>query len=125
MFSELKSEIESLLGINAYPLIGPQTESEFVTLQLVSNPNIESGTIRTHLIVARYQISFISSLYRRNEEMDKTLWTHWRNIAHGYIGGYPVQYVERAGMSESFDADDGGKYRRARDFIFYAPEDAS
>lgn len=125
MFSEIKIEIEALLGINVYPLVGPQTESEFVTLQLVSNPNLESGTIRTSLVAARYQISFVSSLYRRTEEMDKALWSAWKNIAQGNIGGWPVQYVEKGGMSESFDSDDGGKYRRARDFIFYSPEDAS
>lgn len=125
MFSELKSEIESLLGINAYPLIGPQTESEFVTIQLVSNPNIESGTIRTSLVAARYQISFVSSFYRRTEEMDRILWSVWRHISQGQIGGWPVQYVEKGSMSESFDSDDGGKYRRARDFIFYCPESTS
>lgn len=125
MFNELKSEIENLLGINVYPLIGPQTEADFVTLQLVSDPNIESGTIRTRLVAARFQLSFISSAYRNNEERDNRLWTLWRDITHGSVGGYPVQYVERGGLSESFDADDGGKYRRARDYIFYCPEVAT
>lgn len=122
MFTELKAEIEALLGVNAYPLIGPQTESEFVTLQLVSDPPIETGMIRTSLVSARYQISFISSRYRRTEEMDRLLWSAWRGITHGNIGGYPVQYVERVGISESYDVDDGGKYRRTRDFIFYYAE---
>ncbi|EPI2798877.1 hypothetical protein ACS5LO_000262 [Citrobacter koseri] len=125
MFHELKSEIERLLGVNAYPLIGPQTESEFVTVQLVSDPQLVTGTIRTKLAAVRYQISFVSSLYSRAEEMDKSLWAVWEDIQHGHIGGYPVQYVERQGIRESFDAEDGGKYRRARDYIFYCPEDAS
>lgn len=124
MFPELKSEIEALLGVNVYPLIGPQTESEFVTLQLISDPRVETGIIRTKLAAVRYQVSFVSSLYSRSEEMDKVLWEVWENIAHGHIGDYPVQYVSREGVSESFDSDDGGKYRRARDFIFYCPEDA-
>lgn len=125
MFPELKSEIESLLGVNVYPLIGPQTESEFITLQLISDPLITSGTLRTSLAAVRYQISFVSSLYSRAEEMDKALWRNWESIRHGSIGGYPIQYVAREGVRESFDNDDGGKYRRARDYIFYCPEGAS
>lgn len=125
MFLDLKAEIESLLNVKVYPLIGPQTESEFVTLQLVSDPRIESGTLRTKLVAGRWQISFISSFYSRNEEMDKTLWQVWESIVHGHVGHYPVQYVERGGLSESFDAADGGKYRRTRDYIFYYPEGAS
>lgn len=125
MFLDLKTEIESLLNVKVFPLIGPQTESEFVTLQLVSDPLIESGTVRTKLVAGRWQISFISSLYSRTEEMDKLLWKVWESLVHGHIGGYPVQYVQRAGVSESFDSDDGGKYRRARDYIFYYPEGAS
>ncbi|ROU13688.1 hypothetical protein EB837_12230 [Kluyvera ascorbata] len=125
MFPELKSEIESLLGVNVYPLIGPQTESEFITLQLISDPLITSGTLRTSLAAVRFQISFISSLYSRVEEMDKALWHVWEPIRHGYIGGYPIQYVAREGVRESFDNDDGGKYRRARDYIFYCPEGAT
>ncbi|HHS9192856.1 TPA: hypothetical protein ACTV61_004474 [Enterobacter hormaechei] len=125
MFPELKSEVEKLLGVNVYPLVGPQTEGEFVTLQLISDPRLVIGTIRTKLVAARYQLSFISSLYSRTEEMDKTLWAVWENVIHGHIGGYPIQYVERQGMSESFEPDDGGKYRRTRDYIFYCPEDAS
>lgn len=125
MFNDLKTEIEALLHVNAYPLIGPQTESEFVTIQLISDPTIVSGTIRTTLVAGRYQISFVSSQYSRTEDMDKTLWGVWQNIAQGFIGTYPVQYVERSGLSESYDTTDGGKYRRARDFIFYYPEGAS
>lgn len=125
MFPEIKSAVEALLGVNVYPLIGPQTESEFVTLQLISDPRLVTGTIRTKIVAARYQIAFVSSLYSRTEEMDKSLWTAWEAIQHGHIGGYPVQYVERQSVSESFDPDDGGKYRRARDYIIYCPEDAS
>lgn len=125
MFPELKSEIEALLQVNVYPLIGPQTESEFVTLQLISDPRIESGTIRTKLAAVRYQVSFISSLYSRTAEMDNAVWSSWQDVAHGHIGGYPVQYVQRVSVRESFDSDDGGKYRRARDYIFYCPEDAT
>ncbi|HGH4662277.1 TPA: hypothetical protein ACJIWL_000620 [Enterobacter kobei] len=125
MFPEIKSAIEALLGVNVYPLIGPQTESEFVTLQLISDPRLVTGTIRTKIVAARYQIAFVSSLYSRTEEMDKKLWAAWETIQHGHIGGYPVQYVERQSVSESFEPDDGGKYRRARDYIIYCPEDAS
>ncbi len=125
MFPELKNAIETLLRVNAYPLIGPQSETEFVTLQLISDPRIVSGTIRTKLAAVRYQICFVSSRYSQTEEMDATLWREWEGIVHGHIGGYPVQYIERQGLSESFDPDDGGKYRRARDYIFYCPEDAT
>lgn len=125
MFPEIKSAIEALLGVNVYPLIGPQTESEFVTLQLISDPRLVTGTIRTKIVAARYQIAFVSSLYSRTEEMDKKLWAAWETIQHGHIGGYPVQYVERQSVSESFEPDDGGKYRRARDYIIYCPEDVS
>ncbi|WP_324030067.1 hypothetical protein GC087_06780 [Pantoea sp. JZ2] len=125
MFSEFKSDIEHLIGVKVYPLIGPQSESEFVTMQLISDPSVETGLVRTGPIAARFQISFISSSYRRTEEMEVALWSAWRNVVHGHIGGYPVQYVEKRGISESFDPDDGGKYRRARDFIFYCPESAS
>lgn len=122
MFPELKSEIETLLSVNVYPLIGPQTESEFVTLQLISDPLITTGTIRTKLVAARYQVCFISSLYSRTVEMDRAVWTVWEAIKHGYVGGYPVQYVDRQGIMESYDQDDGGKYRRARDYVFYCSE---
>ncbi|WP_435954108.1 hypothetical protein [Dryocola sp. BD626] len=125
MFLDLKTEIESLLNVKVYPLIGPQTESEFVTLQLISDTPLESGTIRTQLVAGRWQISFISSFYSRAEEMDKLLWLAWESLVHGHIGSYPVQYVQRGGISESFDSDDGGKYRRARDYVFYYPEGAS
>ncbi|MFP2513977.1 hypothetical protein [Buttiauxella agrestis] len=125
MFLDLKAEIESLLNVKVYPLIGPQTESEFVTLQLVSDPPLESGTIRTKLVAGRWQICFISSLYSRTEEMDKKLWRTWEGLAQGHISSYPVQHIQRAGISESFDPGDGGKYRRTRDYIFYYPEDAS
>lgn len=125
MFTDLKSEIERQLNVNVYPLVGPQTESEFVTLQLISDPLVESGTIRTKLVAGRWQISFISSLYRRTEEMDKALWRVWENLRHGHIGLYPVQYVQRGGISESYDSDDGGKYRRTRDYILYFYEDSS
>lgn len=125
MYPELKSEVETLLDVKAYPLIGPQTEGEFVTLQLISDPHLVSGTIRTKLVATRYQLSFISSLYSRTEEMDNALWAVWENVVHGHIGGYPIQYVERQGVRESFEPDDGGKYRRARDYIFYCPENAS
>lgn len=125
MYPEIKSEIEKILGVEVYPLIGPQTQGEFVTLQLISDPRLVSGNIRTKLVAARYQISFISSLYSRTEEMDKRLWAVWEALQHGYIGGYPVQYVERESVSESFEPDDGGKYRRARDYIIYCPENAS
>lgn len=119
MFLDLKAEIESLLNVKVYPLIGPQTESEFVTLQLVSDPSLESGTIRTKLVAARWQISFVSSRYSRAEEMDKSLGKEWEGLTHGQIGSKPVQYVQRGGIAESFDSEDGGKYRRARDFIFF------
>ncbi|WP_048959842.1 hypothetical protein [Enterobacter bugandensis] len=125
MFPEIKSALEAILGVNVYPLIGPQTESEFVTLQLISDPRLVTGTIRTKIVAARYQIAFVSSLYSRTEEMDKSLWAVWETIQHGHIGGYPVQYVERQSVSESFEPEDGGKYRRARDYIIYCPEDAS
>jgi len=125
VFTDLKAEIEALLHINVYPLVGPQTESSFVTLQLVSDPLIESGMVRTKLVAGRWQISFISSLYSRIEEMDKALWQAWEGLAHGHIGRTPVQYVQRVGISESFDPDDGGKYRRTRDYIFYYPEGAT
>ncbi|WP_338505610.1 hypothetical protein VRC35_06955 [Erwinia aphidicola] len=125
MWTDLKSEVERFLNVKVFPLIGPQTEKEFVTIQLVSDPNIESGSIRTSLIAARYQLSFISPFYKRVEEMDKILWSAWKDIRHGHISAYPVQYVARGGLSESYTAEDGGVYRRARDFIFYCPEDAS
>jgi hypothetical protein len=125
VFLDLKAEIELLLNVKVYPLIGPQTESEFITLQLISDPPLESGTIRTKLVAGRWQISFVSSLYSRTEEMDKLLWQTWEGLTHGHVGNYPVQYVQRAGVNESFDADDGGKYRRSRDYIFYYPEGAS
>jgi len=125
VFTDLKTEIEALLQVNVYPLVGPQTESDFVTLQLVSDPPVESGTIRTKLVAGRWQISFVSSLHSRTEEMDGTLWQVWVDLIHGHIGRYPVQYVQRAGVSEIYDPSDGGKYRRSRDYIFYYPEGAS
>lgn len=124
MFSELKNAIELLLNVSVYPLIGPQTEIEFVTLQRISDPHIESGIIRTQLVAARYQISFVSSLYRRTEEMDQCLWESWKTVVQSNISGCPVQYIKRDGLSESYSSDDGGRYRRTRDYIFYCPEDA-
>lgn len=125
MWTDLKIAVEQLLNVKVFPLIGPQTEKEFVTIQLVSDPNIESGSIRTSLIAARYQLSFISPFYKRIEEMDKILWSDWKDLRHGHISAYPVQYIARGGLSESYTTEDGGVYRRARDFIFYYPEDAS
>lgn len=56
----IKNELERITGMNAYPLLLPDTVQEGVTFQRISDPEMYSGTLRTGIVSARIQVN----LYR-------------------------------------------------------------
>ncbi|CAH0198542.1 hypothetical protein SRABI13_01667 [Erwinia aphidicola] len=71
-------------------------------------------------------------MYRVNEytallELDRTIWNAWKDIQHGVIAGYPVQYVQRGGIVQDCTTltNNSVQYRLARDYIVYFFESSS
>jgi len=117
--------LKSLSGLSVYPLLIPDTVQEGITYQRISDPEMQTGMVRTGLVAARFQISFVKvSDYTGLLELDRKLWQDWRSVRHGDIGGYPVQYVERGSLQQSKVTltDNSVQYRISRDFVIYANE---
>ena len=120
--------LKSLSTLPVYPLLIPDSAQEGITYQRISDPEMEIGMVRTGLVAARFQISFIKvSDYSGLMALDAQLWKAWREIRHGEIGGYPVQYVERGSLQQSKATliNNAAQYRITRDFTFYFYEDSS
>lgn len=124
----IKNELERITGMNAYPLLLPDTVQEGVTFQRISDPEMYSGTLRTGVVSARIQVN----LYRVDDytsllQLDKKIWSEWKSIVHGQLDGVPVQYVERGGIQQDKTTltNRSIQYRLIRDFIIHYVEDTS
>lgn len=126
--SALKQALETLTGMDAYPLLLPDPEQEGVTFQRISDPAVDTGMVRTRLIAGRFQICIYKiDDYTGLLQLDYQLWSAWRDIRHGNIGGFPVQYVERGNIRQDKTTMPNNRiqYRLVRDFIFYFNEGGS
>ncbi|SFX49439.1 hypothetical protein SAMN03097705_3299 [[Enterobacter] aerogenes] len=124
----IKNELERITGMNAYPLLLPDTVQEGVTFQRISDPEMYSGTLRTGIVSARIQVN----LYRVDDytsllPLDKKIWSEWKPIVHGQLDSIPVQYVERGGIQHDKTTltNRSIQYRLIRDFIIHYVEDTS
>ncbi|EQC1577846.1 hypothetical protein ACY2PL_000025 [Klebsiella oxytoca] len=124
----IKNELERITGMDAYPLLLPDTVQEGVTFQRISDPEMYSGTLRTGIVSARIQVN----LYRVDDytsllQLDKKIWSEWKSIVHGQLDGVPVQYVERGGIQQdkTMLTNRSIQYRMIRDFIIHYVEDSS
>ncbi|EIV5804168.1 TPA: hypothetical protein MEB24_001976 [Klebsiella aerogenes] len=124
----IKNELERITGMNAYPLLLPDTVQEGVTFQRISDPEMYSGTLRTGIVSARIQVN----LYRVDDytsllQLDKKIWSEWKSIVHGQLDSIPVQYVERGGIQHDKTTltNRSIQYRLIRDFIIHYVEDTS
>ena len=124
----IKNELERITGMEAYPLLLPDTVQEGVTFQRISDPEMYSGTLRTGIVSARIQVN----LYRVDDytsllQLDKKIWSEWKSIVHGQLDGVPVQYVERGGIQQDKTTltNRSIQYRLIRDFIIHYVEDTS
>ncbi|HDU4105456.1 TPA: hypothetical protein RFN10_000527 [Klebsiella aerogenes] len=122
----IKNELERITGMNAYPLLLPDTVQEGVTFQRISDPEMYSGTLRTGIVSARIQVN----LYRVDDytsllQLDKKIWSEWKSIVHGQLDGVPVQYVERGGIQQDKTTltNRSIQYRLIRDFIIHYVEE--
>lgn len=125
---EIKSELESLTGLNAYPLLLPDPAQEGVTYQKISDPFFDTGMVKTALVQARFQVSYyVIDDYPRLLSLDKTVRAAWESVVHGHIGKWPVQTVAKGGMQQDKQTltNNSIQYRLIRDFIICYPEDAS
>jgi hypothetical protein len=123
--SGIYKSLQSLSELEVYPLLIPDTEQQGITYQRISDPEIESGLVRTSLVAGRFQISFVKvSDYSGLLALDAQLWQMWKGIRYGDIGGYPVQYVERGSLQQDkFTLPNNAvQYRLTRDFIIYFSE---
>jgi len=117
-----------LSGLPVYPLLLPDPVQQGITFQRISDPEVGGGLVRTGLIAGRFQIS----IYKVNDytavvELDRAIWEAWRDIRHGKIADYPVQYVERGGIVQDCTTlpSNSVQYRLVRDYIIYFYEDSS
>ena len=124
----IKTALERITGLNAYPLLLPDSEQEGVTFQRISDPEMYAGTLRTGLISARFQVT----IYRIDDytnllQLDKKIWAEWKKIVHGQLENAPVQYVERGGIRQDKTTLTNRRiqYRLIRDFIIHHTEDSS
>lgn len=124
----IKTALERITGMNAYPFLLPDIVQEGVTFQRISDPEMVSGTLRTGIVSARIQVN----LYRVDDytsllQLDKKIWSEWKSIVHGQLEGIPVQYVERGGIQQDKTTltNRSIQYRLIRDFIIHYVEDSS
>ncbi|HBM2902037.1 TPA: hypothetical protein LVL13_003266 [Klebsiella oxytoca] len=124
----IKTALERITGMDAYPLLLPDTVQEGVTFQRISDPEMVSGTLRTGIVSARIQVN----LYRVDDYtslllLDKKIWSEWKSIVHGQLEGIQVQYVERGGIQQDKTTltNRSIQYRLIRDFIIHYVEDSS
>lgn len=124
----IKTSLERLSGMAVYPLLLPDSEQSGITFQRISDPEIETGMVRTGLIAGRFQISMYKvDDYTSLVQLDKAIWSLWKSIVHGELEGYPVQYVQRGNILQDKTTltSNQVQYRLIRDFILYFYEDSS
>lgn len=122
----IKTALGELSGMTIYPLLLPESVQEGITFQRISDPEMDTGMVRTGLIAGRFQISIYKvDDYTGLIALDKNIWSAWRSIQHGNIADYPVQYVERGAIIQDSVTLTSNRiqYRLVRDFIFYFYEE--
>lgn len=122
----IKTSLERISGMAVYPLLMPDSEQNGITFQRISDPDIENGMVRTGLIAGRFQISMYKvDDYTGLVQLDKDIWGEWKEIIHGGLEGYRVQYVQRGNINQSKTTltSNQVQYRLSRDFILYFYED--
>lgn len=123
----IKTSLERLSGMSVYPLLLPDIEQDGVTFQRISDPEIETGMVRTGLIAGRFQITMYKvDDYTGLVYLDKAIWAEWKKIIHSTLEGYPVQYVQRGNFLQDRTTltSNQVQYRLVRDFILYFFEDS-
>lgn len=121
----VKSALERITGLEAYPLLLPDAEQEGATFQRISDPAVGGGLTRTELTAVRMQVSlYLIDDYTRLLGLDSAIWREWQRIVQGELDGHPVQYISRGGIQQSKTTLTGGRtqYRLIRDFILTIPE---
>ena len=124
----IKISLERLSGMTVYPLLLPDSEQNGITFQRISDPEVETGMVRTGLIAGRFQISMYKvDDYTGLVKLDKAIWSQWKSIVHGELEGYPVQYIQRGNILQDKTtlASNQVQYRLTRDFVLYFYEDSS
>jgi hypothetical protein len=116
----IKTALERITGLLAYPLLLPKSATTGVTFQRISDPELHTGLVRSGVVEGRFQITlYVVDDFSQLVALDKAIWRDWHSIVHGNLEGYPVQYIERAGLQDSaIPLNDGSTlYRRARDYL--------
>lgn len=124
----IKTSLERLSGIAVYPLLLPDSELSGITFQRISDPEIETGMVRTGLIAGRFQISMYKvDDYTGLVKLDKAIWSYWKGIVNGELEGYPVQYIQRGNILQDKTTltSKQVQYRLTRDFVLYFYEESS
>ena len=124
----IKISLERLTGMAVYPLLLPDSEQSGITFQRISDPEIETGMVRTGLIAGRFQISIYKvDDYTGLVKLDKAIWSQWKSIVHGELEGYPVQYIQRGNILQDKTTltSNQVQYRLTRDFVLYFYEESS
>ena len=91
----IKGALERITGMNAYPLLLPDTVQEGATFQRISDPEMVSGMLRTGIVSARIQVN----LYRLDDytsllQLDKKIWTELKSVVHGQLDLRSTKSVE-------------------------------
>ncbi|HBY9809070.1 TPA: hypothetical protein MJA71_000204 [Klebsiella aerogenes] len=121
----IKNALERITGMNAYPLLLPDTVQEGVTYQRISDAPVGAGLTRTGLSAVRMQVSiYLVDNYSRLLMLDQRLWSEWKAIVQGSLEDCPVSYVSRGGIQQDRVTLTNSRiqYRLVRDFIFTTPE---
>ncbi|HCM9267586.1 TPA: hypothetical protein N5L33_001175 [Enterobacter cloacae subsp. cloacae] len=124
----IKISLERLSGMTVYPLLLPDSEQNGITFQRISDPEVETGMVRTGLIAGRFQISMYKvDDYTGLVKLDKAIWSQWKSIVHGELEGYPVQYIQRGNILQDKTTltSNQVQYRVTRDFVLYFYEESS
>ncbi|EPJ7735822.1 hypothetical protein N7E05_004660 [Enterobacter hormaechei] len=124
----IKISLERLSGMTVYPLLLPDSEQNGITFQRISDPEVETGMVRTGLIAGRFQISMYKvDDYTGLVKLDKAIWSQWKSIVHGELEGYPVQYIQRGNIlqDKTILTSNQVQYRLTRDFVLYFYEESS
>ncbi|HAV1627925.1 TPA: hypothetical protein JG862_001575 [Enterobacter hormaechei subsp. steigerwaltii] len=124
----IKISLERLSGMTVYPLLLPDSEQNGITFQRISDPEVETGMVRTGLIAGRFQISMYKvDDYTGLVKLDKAIWSQWKSIVHGELEGYPVQYIQRGNILQDKKTltSNQVQYRLTRDFVLYFYEESS
>lgn len=124
----IKISLERISGMTVYPLLLPDSEQNGITFQRISDPEVETGMVRTGLIAGRFQISIYKvDDYTGLVKLDKAIWSQWKSIVHGELEGYPVQYIQRGNILQDKTTltSNQVQYRLTRDFVLYFYEESS